>query len=199
MTQRVERPYDAEVEYLEVNAEGGHACIDTEYVPISADVDIDISFDLLALPTKDSAIMFGTPYVSGKNLYGVYKYAWFKSFLLFGGEVSYVNGNSSTASAGRHYDISIKSKLKEWKVNDTEGNLLGRFNPTLLNDECFQIGGSEGFYFKLYSLGFVENGIQKLHLIPVRVGSEGYMYDRVSGKLFGNSGTGRFILGPDIA
>lgn len=34
--------------------------------------------------------------------------------------------------------------------------------------------------------------------IPVRVGNVGYMYDKVSGKLFGNAGTGDFILGPDI-
>ena len=34
-------------------------------------------------------------------------------------------------------------------------------------------------------------------LIPVRVGTVGYMYDRVSGRLFGNSGTGAFIIGPD--
>ena len=33
--------------------------------------------------------------------------------------------------------------------------------------------------------------------IPVRVGNVGYMYDKVSGQLFGNSGTGSFILGPD--
>ena len=34
-------------------------------------------------------------------------------------------------------------------------------------------------------------------LIPVRVGYVGYMYDRVSGQLFGNSGTGAFVIGPD--
>lgn len=33
---------------------------------------------------------------------------------------------------------------------------------------------------------------------PVRVGTTGYMYDTVSGNLFGNAGTGDFIIGPDI-
>ena len=41
------------------------------------------------------------------------------------------------------------------------------------------------------------NGAEIMHLIPVRVGDVGYMYDRVSGQLFGNSGTGAFIIGPD--
>ena len=36
-----------------------------------------------------------------------------------------------------------------------------------------------------------------LDIIPVRVGDVGYLYDRVSGQLFGNSGTGEFIVGPD--
>lgn len=35
--------------------------------------------------------------------------------------------------------------------------------------------------------------------IPVRVGDIGYLYDQVSGQLFGNAGTGSFILGPDIS
>ena len=33
--------------------------------------------------------------------------------------------------------------------------------------------------------------------IPVRVGSVGYLHDRVSGRLFGNAGTGAFVVGPD--
>ena len=33
--------------------------------------------------------------------------------------------------------------------------------------------------------------------IPVRVGDVGYMFDRISGQLFGNSGTGAFVIGPD--
>lgn len=42
------------------------------------------------------------------------------------------------------------------------------------------------------------NGILVRDFIPVRKGNIGYMYDRVSGKLFGNQGTDEFVLGPDI-
>lgn len=35
--------------------------------------------------------------------------------------------------------------------------------------------------------------------IPVRVGQVGYLYDRVTRRLFGNAGTGAFTLGPDVA
>ena len=38
----------------------------------------------------------------------------------------------------------------------------------------------------------------EMDFIPVRVGQVGYMYDKISGKLFGNAGTGSFVLGPDV-
>ena len=40
--------------------------------------------------------------------------------------------------------------------------------------------------------------IGNFDLIPVRVGDIGYMYDKASGQLFGNAGTGSFTLGPDM-
>jgi len=48
------------------------------------------------------------------------------------------------------------------------------------------------YYFKIYS-----NNVLVRDFIPVRKGTTGYMYDKVSGNLFGNSGTGDFILGND--
>lgn len=43
-----------------------------------------------------------------------------------------------------------------------------------------------------------KNGVLVSDFIPVRKGDVGYMYDRVSGQLFGNSGTGEFVLGTDL-
>ena len=52
---------------------------------------------------------------------------------------------------------------------------------------------------KLYSFKMLnQNNVLLIDLIPVRKNGIGYMYDRVSGQLFGNSGTGQFILGNDI-
>jgi hypothetical protein len=42
------------------------------------------------------------------------------------------------------------------------------------------------------------NGTKIMDMIPVRKGNIGYMYDKVTGQLFGNQGTGNFVLGPDI-
>ena len=51
---------------------------------------------------------------------------------------------------------------------------------------------------KLEWIKFYDSGILVRDFIPVRVGTVGYMYDRVSGQLFGNAGTGDFVLGPDV-
>lgn len=53
--------------------------------------------------------------------------------------------------------------------------------------------GMRCYYFKAW-----KNDNRILDLIPVRVGQVGYMYDRVSGQLFGNANVGDFILGPDV-
>lgn len=42
-----------------------------------------------------------------------------------------------------------------------------------------------------------EDGELVRDMICVRIGTEGAMYDRVSGQLFRNAGTGAFIIGPD--
>lgn len=39
---------------------------------------------------------------------------------------------------------------------------------------------------------------ERLDLVPVRIGRVGYLYDRISGRIFGNSGTGDFECGDDI-
>jgi len=51
---------------------------------------------------------------------------------------------------------------------------------------------------KVYSYKLYDNDILVRDFIPVRIGNIGYMFDKVTGKMFGNSGTGNFILGPDI-
>ena len=63
-----------------------------------------------------------------------------------------------------------------------------------MNDYWDNRRGSSG---KLYYCKIWKGGSLVRDYIPVRVGQVGYMYDKVSGQLFGNSGTGDFVLGPD--
>ena len=51
---------------------------------------------------------------------------------------------------------------------------------------------------RVYACKLYDNANLVRDFIPVRVGTVGYLYDRVSGKLFGNAGTGDFTCGPDV-
>jgi len=55
----------------------------------------------------------------------------------------------------------------------------------------------EHFLGEIYACQIYEGDTLVRDFIPVRKGTTGYMYDKVSGNLFGNSGTGDFILGND--
>lgn len=56
---------------------------------------------------------------------------------------------------------------------------------------------SRMFAGRLYSAKLWEGDALIFDGIPVRKGTVGYLYDRVSGQLFGNVGTGAFDVGPD--
>ena len=43
----------------------------------------------------------------------------------------------------------------------------------------------------------VSKGVSIFDFIPIRKDGVGYMYDNITGQLFGNQGTGAFIIGPD--
>ena len=79
------------------------------------------------------------------------------------------------------------AKKSNWTYNGAKGiNIFG--SPTL-----------DKAYFSSCKFHYLQfkgrDGL--LDIIPVRVGDIGYLYDRASGQLFGNSGTGAFIIGPD--
>lgn len=51
---------------------------------------------------------------------------------------------------------------------------------------------------KIKNCQFYQNDILVRDFVPVRIGNIGYMYDKVNKQLFGNIGSGQFILGQDI-
>lgn len=67
---------------------------------------------------------------------------------------------------------------------------------TYNNNGSPDFGGGVSAGIRLKYAQITDNGVD-LDLIPVRVGSVGYMYDKNSGTFYGNAGTGAFILGPD--
>ena len=98
-------------------------------------------------------------------------------------------------SLSANYDQVVIDSITETVKKQNKGTVINEivclFNRSLTNIVIRNIG------LKIYDFQIYDNGILVRYFIPVRVGTVGYMYDKVSGKLFGNAGTGEFILGPD--
>jgi hypothetical protein len=97
-----------------------------------------------------------------------------------------------TVSANGIYEIVTNGREVtfngETKTNRVASSSLNTAKMRIMNVDF----KGRCYYFKLW-----DGNTLLLDCIPVRVGNVGYMYDKVSGKLFGNAGTGKFILGPD--
>lgn len=186
-------PYDAEIEYLESTGTqyidtGFKHNQDTRFVAQMSFVKVKAwkypfgSFGgakdtnkLFCLETNDSGVL-GSYYRASKS-FGI------------------------TAQVGTIYTIDFNKNVH--RINNTTITHTADYFASIYNDLIFgctgytdiATGGDNKvrfYYFKIY-----DNGVLVRDYIPVRVGQIGYMYDKVSGQLFGNAGTGDFILGPD--
>ena len=197
-------PYDAEVEYLEST---GAQYIDTGIYAVN-NIIVEGSVILADYTAIEKPRMIiGTdytgsgytfvirqPFDAGKNCLQV----------MFGGWWTTCPYNASLDAgvvATFRYD-------REGKIFVVNGNIIRAQTPSDFSQHKILIGKNmnQG-YSKLPSLKTVHI---KIHIgdnpvrdfIPVRFTnengvSEGAMFDRVSGQLFRNQGTGDFIIGPD--
>lgn len=79
------------------------------------------------------------------------------------------------------------------KDDGTANNgIICLFNRSLTNTASRNIG------LKVYDFQIYDHDVLVRDYIPVRVGTVGYMYDKVSGELFGNAGSGTFTFGNDV-
>ena len=116
-------------------------------------------------------------------------------------EVSLINNNDWD---GSKFTLTLQSPLRNEIItfdNPYQGALTGSFviggvrNP---NAGSGNNGVSEWAHIKVYYFRIMQYDTVIMNLVPVRVGSAGYLYDTVSGLLLGNSGTGQFNIGPDV-
>jgi hypothetical protein len=188
-------PYDAEVEWLESN---GSQWVDTGVIPQCPD-DLTYSAGVLWSNTSTRKIM-------GRQ--GSYYFGPVSGYLQTGqGGTLY---SPVAVSANVKHDISVRflpvtlntSNTCQYSVDGTTGTATGIFylnspeNGTVwifaANNATTLRGQSRIYYFSIS-----RSGTTLRDFIPVRVGTTGYLYDRVSGTLFGNAGTGNFTIGPD--
>lgn len=188
------KPYDAEIEYLQSTG--------TQWI------DLDYYADQY---TSMTAKFQYTATTAQQYLFSI-RDAW---DVMFG---FYINGSSKFAFSfnnATHYNatkinLAANTSLHTLSISacNTNGTVVfdnktinlsgGTRNPGSIR--LFGAVGTPPYgrpKMKLYNISFSRNGVLDCDLIPVRKGTTGYMYDKVSGKLYGNSGTDTFTLGPD--
>ena len=197
-------PYDAEVEWIEGD---GLACINTLYKPTSKTEFVANA--LLLKKNNYNPYFFGCDDFNGSRrsafaLCNGTTHGYANCFL-FGSQAYYKSGAIWPSGI-----VEYKFKGKKLYIN---GVIVNTFNDgDFHSDLDMYIFGANyptytgspinepGVRFANVIISEIENVI--LDLIAVRFTNslgrtEGAMYDRVSGQLFRNAGTGAFVIGPD--
>ena len=180
-------PYDAEVEYLESTGKktfisfGLSSNYDSGVIVMSYDYDFGKRLIVMGSSAKAFAYF-------ELNVAGFWKLA---------------NTDSTIACVrGKKTQIQIyadKAVSVDGENVGSKSNILGAQSPY---ECCIFMTGNDILGFdangaRCHSVMLEKSGVVVIDAIPVRVGSVGYMFDRVSGQLFGNASTGAFIIGPD--
>jgi len=178
-------PYDAEVEYLESD---GSQFINSELVGGN---DVGLYVIISRLNTQDRQIIgsrdssgntrffIGNTYVGWGTYHGIGSST---TGILYEWGLNYLNSRVFAENGGG-----------AWSLSD-----LG-FTPTfpIFIFALNYAGNAQCWAGRIYAAKISRGTTIVMDLIPVRVGTTGYMYDKVSGQLFGNAGSGDFILGND--
>lgn len=185
-------PYDAEVEYLESTG--------TQWIDTGVIVDSN-NFVMTALFSKSSSevlqvafgamnALLGYPGIM-INMNGGFRY----------GNQQIASSTGTSTNTMHTYVLSYRSLTIDGTTYAATGDVVD----TPLEYSLYLFGrnnmGSLGNASSVKFASFVvqESNILVRDFIPVRRGNVGYLYDRVSKRLFGNQGTGDFTLGPDKA
>lgn len=193
-------PYQ-EVEYLESS---GTQYIDTGIIP-----DAGTGLECIAFGQTSDNLMIGLKDTSSGDT------RWFiGNARNNAAEYGYYYGYGKTSAivnVGQGVELRIRLNFlnsKSFDVSYIDGsNQHHLVLPTLpfTPQNQIRLFGSSGISAsytiwsgKIYAVIISQDTDIVMDLTPVRIGTTGYMYDRVSGQLFGNAGTGDFILGNDI-
>lgn len=184
-------PYDAEVEYLQSS---GTQYIATNVIPTSS---TGMSLDFQRSVTND------TFYMGMRNGTGDVR------FVIAGAS------NRHYVGYGKVYSLTNSNNFNRNEValnlyNSRKATFNGDGNSTSLNTLPFTpnrpiyifkandaVNSTTPCACKVFGAKITEGNTLVHDFIPVRKNGVGYLYDKVSGELFGNDGSGIFGIGPD--
>lgn len=189
-------PYDAEVEYIQTD---GDAYIDTG-VKVANTTTFNITIKFSSTPPS-AFWLFGGRVAFGSGALTPY-YESGKWHWRYGNQTP--SGSSFSLATNTNYAISNVASSRVMKINNNY-SITATANTFSNNNTIYLLGmNNNGTLVKapsgLCCVGgeLYTNGTKVREFIAVRVGQVGYLYDKVSGELFGNANsTGAFILGND--
>ena len=190
-------PYDAEIEYLQTTG--------TQYIDTGIVSGTNIVAEIKAILTQTSSdVQTFLCARTGNNV------SFSNLLSIKNVSTPYVQIGSGNSSVDSSADPTVLHTYRTGLQNnslffETDGTTEGtRAISGTTSDLSMYLfarhtdsGADRGIYSKLYYCKITKNGSLVRDFIPVRVGQTGYLYDRVSGELFGNDGTGSFALGND--
>ena len=176
-------PYDAEVEWIDFN---GGAGVDTGIVPtLTTITNINCCYNDNGDTVSTMFAADDLGYVLRRSKENVLSYSggawWVEANVDFS-----VFANYSIRQDGLYKDglIIIKKALSK---DQTQSLTIG-----IRRSQTSQVGG-----LRVKAFSMSDNNETLRDYTPVRVGSVGYFYDKVSKQLFGNSFSGDLVIGPD--
>lgn len=188
-------PYDAEVEYLQSSG--------TQYINLPMNVKSDTFFelDMYFIPiyndTSRYSIFSSNPFQQFESkFYSMNSTTYYIMYDSTIGTLNSLGGWGGTEGNYTHYILSTSGKT------NNAGTYIALSRPLTANITAFRLFGgyhdSNRYPVKFHKMKITAGTTVLFDLKSVRVGQVGYMYDSISGELFGNNGTGNFILGNDI-
>lgn len=192
-------PYDAEVEYLQSNPSGGTSVQRLSGQKISLftptiNDEVEVKFMILE---KTSNAYFGArtdPYRFSCTTFSS------GSYTAFAMTNNAWPSQRATVTLDAIYIMSAKngSYTINGSTYSTTQLTSASFGDFLMF--CCRDSSNADIYSKIrcYYVKVYRNGNVLHDFIPVRTGQAGFLYDKISGKAFVNSGAGSFTLGNDV-
>lgn len=194
-------PY-TQIEYLQNTNQNNNApYIATQYVPTP---NTKVVLDVALNATTTASNFFGIinpPSSSFRFHIGVYQSKWHFGVGTTSATATWKNFASPALDVARHTlmlqgdgTCSVDSVTDKINPNNT-----GSYNIPFYIFARNRGSSADYGYIRLWSCKIYEGNTLTMDLVPCRDSNNvGYLYDTVGNQLYGNAGTGSFVVGPDI-
>lgn len=191
MAQKKKLPFDSAVAYLESTG--------TQWIDTGVNATSELGYSVTCSRTSSSTQRCGAIQLTGTIVRHHFSFPESSSALTVCGY--------GTDTSLQYGTLDNKTHVLEFSSNIfcLDGTQRKVFNQTTFDLQMpfllFARKSDQGItpaLIRIYEANITVNGLLVRNFQPVRIGTTGYMYDKVSKQLFGNKGTGNFLYGKDV-